>query len=380
MTDVSHNPFRTPAATPNPTGLAPPQTQRYASPATPPPDPTGLTEEVPPAYTAAPDVYQGESTLEYGPSRPFQPAPPPPSQQQYAPPPPSQGGGWVPQQQMSPAPSLWQQLTGQVTGSSAQFPPASWSAYPGHQQQQQYAPPPQPSAPPRPPPPATHISEFARDFYATTDVPPGAFSDVSGARANSSTGPRYPPPPGVPPAARTPSPNRSGGLPDDGRPTSRPVAGHPLLRDGNMLVYPPHFECSKCNNTGYKHADPGHPCNRCWSKYARPYVGALVVATSSPARESPPSNTLGHASPSFQRPLPHIYAPSSSSLSPNGYAPPPQMPGGYPPPPANAIYPPGDPRLGGAVCWRCGGNGTLSFLIFETVPCSVCRGVGRVFG
>ncbi|KAJ7922401.1 hypothetical protein B0H13DRAFT_1603685 [Mycena leptocephala] len=402
---VSHNPRGIPPNHPPPTQqYTPPpnpsSTQQYAPPSTPPQDPTGLTEEAPPAYTTRPDVYQGESTVEYGPSRPFQPAPPPV------------------QQLVTPAPSLWQQLTGQSSGgSTAEFPPASWSAYPGSQSpnpsqaQQQHAPPPQPT---------THVSDFARDFYATTSVPPSGFSDVSGARATVSPQTGYPPPPVPPPAPtsyqplpgappRSPSPSSAGGggLPDDGRPTTTPVAGHPLLRDGNILVYPPHHhECSKCNNTGYKHADPAHPCSRCWSKYARPYAGAAPYAPSSTG-SSPSSSS---SSTTFQRPLPRLYAPPrspapGSSSSAFLYPPPANGPshrnrhgrgGGYPgtvgrasglyppPPPANAhgavVYAPGDVRLGGAPCWRCGGRGKLAFLVFETVPCTVCRGVGRVYG
>ncbi|KAJ7050693.1 hypothetical protein C8F01DRAFT_676983 [Mycena amicta] len=45
-----------------------------------------------------------------------------------------------------------------------------------------------------------------------------------------------------------------------------------------MLVYPAGHECHKCNNTGYRHSDPSHPCRRCWDKYAKPYAGALLVA------------------------------------------------------------------------------------------------------
>ncbi|KAJ7609793.1 hypothetical protein DFH06DRAFT_1375091 [Mycena polygramma] len=455
MADVApnpHNPFRTPGVSPNPTGIAhstpqyappphpPPATAQYAPPATPHPDsdPTGLTEEAPPAYTTRPDVYQGESTVEFGPARPFQQVP----MQQPPPPPPPQNGGWIPQQASAQPPSLWQQLTGQSIGSStAQFPPASWSSYPGgqqQQQQQQYAP---PSPPQQAPPLTTHVSEFARDFYATTNVPPGAFSDVSGARNASASGSeagypppalpppqqtaQYQPPPGAPPAARTPSPSHAGGggMPDDGRPTSTPIPGHPFLNNGHMLVYRPHHECSKCNNTGYKHGDPSRPCSKCWSRYARPYSGAVAHA---PPASASGSGSAGHASTTFQRPLPRMYAPprspapgslsaypgaSSSHLSsastrtrtpspsptglygpspatygpgsapsPGGYGPgpPPQPPGAYPPPPT--VYAPGDARMGGAPCWRCGGRGTLSFLVFETMPCSVCQGVGSVFG
>ncbi|KAJ7854952.1 hypothetical protein B0H14DRAFT_2353453 [Mycena olivaceomarginata] len=359
----------TPAVSPNPpnnstlhypTASNLPANQQHAPP--PPPDPTGLTEEAPPAYTTRPDVYQGESTLEYGPSRPFQQAPPP-----------------------------LHQLTGQNTGASstAQFPPAHWSsAYPGRQQQQQYAPPPQPPLPPLPPPqasapPTPHVSEFARDFYATATIPPGAFSDVSGARNASSADPGYLPPPGPPsPNARTPSPTGTGtgrgagagaGLPDDGRPTSTPVPGHPLLLNGNMLVYPPHHQCHKCNNTGFKHGDPSRPCHKCWSRYSRPYAGALAYA---PNGAGSSSHATLHAHTTFQRPLPRL---SNSYLAPPALPP---RPASYPPPPGPSatVYAPGDARMGGAPCWRCAGRGMLSFLVFETIPCSVCRGVGRVFG
>ncbi|KAJ6462755.1 hypothetical protein C8R47DRAFT_992895 [Mycena vitilis] len=434
MADVSpnpHNPFRSPGVSPNPTGILqttqqyappahpPPATAQYAPPATPHPDAdaTGLTEEAPPAYTTRPDAYHGESTVEFGPARPFQqvpmqPPPPPPLLQ-------PRNGGWIPQQQ---APSLWQQLTGQ--SSSAQFPPATWSAYPGRQQQ--YASPPQQA-----PPLTTHVSEFARDFYATTNVPPGAFSDVSGARNASASGSgagypppalpppqqtaQYQPPPGAPPPS---SPACAGGVPDDGRPTSTPIPGHPFLNNGTMLVYPPHHECSKCNNTGYKHGDPARPCAKCWSRYARPYSGAVAHAPSASG-----SGSAGHAATTFQRPLPRTYAPAPGSLSaypgasshlspasarspsptsarspvPHGSPVPPgtygpTASGAYPPtiyaphaaPPTiyapTTTYAPGDARLGGAPCWRCGGRGAVRFLVFETVGCAVCRGVGRVFG
>ncbi|KAJ6540812.1 hypothetical protein DFH09DRAFT_1395899 [Mycena vulgaris] len=254
---------------------------------------------------------------------------------------------------------------------------------------------------------------------ATTSVPPDAFSDVSGARASSSTGSGYPSPPIPPPTTHYPPPPDApppagAGLPDDGRPTSTPVPGHPLLRGGNMLVYPPHYEYSRCNNTGYKHGDPTHPCSKCWDKYARPYAGALIHAPA-PSASPAPGSAAGHASLSFQRPLPRIYAPppgaypsspapsvygspspapsgyASPSPGANAYAPPSRAPdahgyapNAYPPPPPHAgrpaIFPPGDVRLGGALCWRCGGRGSTSFLVFETIPCGACRGVGRVFG
>ncbi|KAK6964726.1 hypothetical protein R3P38DRAFT_3300125 [Favolaschia claudopus] len=108
------------------------------------------------------------------------------------------------------------------------------------------------------------MSEFARDFYGTTSVPPGAFSDASGMR-----GLGYPPPPPRHPSqsqSQQGGPPSGGGgeelvvkerenggraTPDDSRPTTTPTAGHPLLLDGNMLVYPKHHECSKCASCLY---------------------------------------------------------------------------------------------------------------------------------
>ena len=49
------------------------------------------------------------------------------------------------------------------------------------------------------------------------------------------------------------------------------------------------------------------------------------------------------------------------------------------PPPGATVLSPGDPRIGGLLCWRCGGRGTISFLIFDEEACSVCGGMGRVF-
>ncbi|KAJ7050706.1 hypothetical protein C8F01DRAFT_677169 [Mycena amicta] len=310
-------------------------------------------------------------------------------------------------------------------------------AFPGHDPQYRY----QPLLPSSPSvrTPAPQLSEFARDFYAMTNVPPNAFSDVSGARASSAPPATYPPPPlprcpsserYQPPSSRPPQANT---IPDDGRPTTTPVAGHPLLLNGKMLVYPAGHECHKCNNTGYRHSDPSHPCRRCWDKYAKSYAGTLLVAPA-PSPGGSSGNTHGAT---FQRPLLRLYAAgtrplsadfysappssstsyapptnphpslsSSSSYAPPSHPPPPLSTRGYPPPPQHPSFstsssssfsslgqypgsrqpmptstlPPGDPRLGGALCWRCSGRGRVSFLVFETLPCSACGGVGRVYG
>ncbi|KAL0564921.1 hypothetical protein V5O48_017117, partial [Marasmius crinis-equi] len=155
-----------------------------------------LPEEDPPAYTPGPDLHQGEATVEYGPSRPFQPPPPRPSQPPVQSP---QHTGWstvqnhVRPNHHAPPPSLLQQITGSlvdrlnnvsVGGSSynhnryqgfpgqpagPQLPPGTWrpppGPPPGHVQPQNTGAPP-PSSQYQPPPhPPPSSSDFARDFY-----------------------------------------------------------------------------------------------------------------------------------------------------------------------------------------------------------------------
>lgn len=248
----SHNPFRTPGITPSSTGAPVSTPLSPPSPTSPPPipprpsrqttvnptdesavvadDTSGLLDELPPAYTPSPDTRQGESTIEFGPHRPFHSPPPRPIHQSHRPRP----------GQMGQLPTLWTQLTGQApisTGSS------SWSSYPGRRNrllQPEYTgymgshTPSQSSSllevPRVPTPPPTATSEFAREFYA--------------AGAGDAQVP-YSAPPGPPPS----SPNMS-----NPEPTTSPKPGHPLLRDGKLLVYPSGYECPKCEFNFFQHA------------------------------------------------------------------------------------------------------------------------------
>jgi hypothetical protein len=203
-----------------------------------------LRAESPPPYTPAADLRHGETTIEVGPRRPFQQ--PPATAMQHAP----------------PIVSPWQRMLGASPGNSG------WSAYPGSLQRQQtgasfHPPPPQhPLSPLRgwgqnsaasdvPGPPARATSDFARDFYA-------AGADDSGLLGGASA--QYAPPPGPPPRssgdARSSVPSglsnssdTGSGTSDDGRPTSKPVPGHPLMNSGKVLVYPSGYECPKCEYT-----------------------------------------------------------------------------------------------------------------------------------
>ncbi|KAG2014074.1 hypothetical protein CC2G_010921 [Coprinopsis cinerea AmutBmut pab1-1] len=388
-------------------------------------------EELPPAYTPAPDVQQGESTLEYGPSRPHQRPPPRPAPAPIpVPTPPASTHPVSPHSTGSSTQrlgSLWDQLTGQLQefaniandrvgrmssphryGSS--YPtPGGWSSYPGAHAQASPYPSPQgpPPFPPRaaggagrpaPPPqhPASHghsqsasnlsqprreaenrraSSDFVRDFYAAGDsVPPELVSSGENRGAGPSSNPNVP-----------------------GKPTTEPTPGHPLLRDGKLLVYPKGYECEKCHNIGYK-LPSMKPCKRCWPKYGKPFSGPLAYSFGDPNA----SNATN-----FQRPLPPRQRPpppprpsyGSSSFPSSVFRAPlvspsyrPQtvvIPGhghGYPhaaapgrPPAGSVVYNAGDPRIGGNRCWRCHGSGTISLLIIDREQCPVCGGIGRTF-
>ena len=258
----SHNPFRAqptpspPAATSpiSPPPLPPrrhtptPETTQNTTSDLPATDnDTGLEDELPPAYTPSPDTRQGEATIEYGPLRPYQAPPPNPSSisTSYRPPVRSQA-------RPSPAsefPALFRQLAGLAPISNSTSN-SEWSSFPGRRrrllnpdytglsrfnstsQSTSYLPPPGP--PPPPPPPAAPRSDFARDFYAAGAGAPQA--DVTGTYA-----PPPGPPPGVPPIPTTSTSNRG-----ENQPTSVPKPGHPLLKDGKLLVYPSGYECQKC--------------------------------------------------------------------------------------------------------------------------------------
>ncbi|KAF8652600.1 hypothetical protein AX16_004320 [Volvariella volvacea WC 439] len=393
-------------------------------PRTPPPS---FIDDEPPAYTPRPDDRHGEHTIELGPSRPFQRPHQPNYQPPSGPPPASSssshnsrptGGksgisGLLHQlsdtlttQLNEAATHLNQALSGVANGntSASSSSASAWSSYPGQSHrnanasaQSHYAPPPGP--PPRPspivlsppPPPPRHpsvsshsasssMSDFARDFYAA-----GTGGMTEGPAQPQSP---YAPPPGPPPS----------GPPNDGRPTTTPVPGHPLLKDGKILVYPARFECDKCHNTGYKHNDPLHPCKKCWNKYAKPFTGALQY-TPWDASSSSSSSSSGSGT-TFQRPLPVLRPPhlSSPPVPPIPPVPPvPSMPGlPHPPPPPlpprvqylspyarappNAVvYKAGDPRLGGRLCWRCDGRGYVSFFLFDETQCPDCGGTGRIY-
>ncbi|KAJ3560671.1 hypothetical protein NP233_g10685 [Leucocoprinus birnbaumii] len=282
----------------------------------------------PPPYTPRADANQGESTVEFGPRRPFQQAPAP----RPAPTPQS----IPPTSYLSPQPtgssrrgrSLWQQLSEQIdqfaeelerrgTGINRRMTPqatgGTWSSYPG-QANAPTAPPTQRRVPPLPPRRRTGSTsslpgastDFARDFY-TSGTGEGLLNDAeagsSASRARSTRQAAAPPPQ----ADRTP--------------TTTPTAGRPLLREGKLLVYPKGHNCEKCFNTGYKGFDPSRPCKKCWSKFAKPFSGPLAYSYTS-------SDTLSNTQNiNLQKPLPDLR--QSPNRPPAMYSSPPPRPTSY---------------------------------------------------
>ncbi|WWD19097.1 hypothetical protein CI109_103555 [Kwoniella shandongensis] len=256
----------------------------------------------------------------------------------------------------------------------------------------------QPNSGFHPPPPPRHPSTYnSTPPNAKTDTPSSNYADA---------GPSRPPPP----------PQTNG--PIDLSPTEVPTPGRPLLYKGQLLVYPKGFFCYKCGNTGYKANDPSNPHETDWRKYGKPYNSAL--SHSFAISTNPSSNPSTISSSNFQRPLPTYNAPPPQIANGNIPPPPPSHQGKWntypgqmapppPPPPPMMMHPPpplhampgqqifvqatagpvppgalvvgpGDPRIGGRLCWRCSGSGReISFFGFDDGRCYECRGLGRLF-
>lgn len=151
---------------------------------------------------------------------------------------------------------------------------------------------------------------------------------------------------------------------------------------------------------GYKDGNSQKPCNNCWKKYAKSFSGPLVYSFPADSASSSLASNL-------QRPLPHTLpsAPSAASSpvsqptrltrnnpgrhpSRGGFNNPPTVPMRPMPPVSAPVAPPpvgnsvtyvaGDPRIGGTLCWKCGGQGSFELFIFRET-CPLCSGIGRIF-
>jgi hypothetical protein len=190
-----------------------------------------LQEELPPEYTPGPNAYAGEQSIDFGPIRPFQntnqPARPPmqptgsntnSSHQRFG----SLSGN-------SGNPGSLRQAIGSLLLAALSEPPrrnASTSRYNGYSASPGFGRAPYGvSSPPQAPPPQAQYGASRPSAPSTSS---GGWSQYPGQRQRS----------------LTPEPQPR--IPDDGKPTTRPTPGHPLLRDGKVLVYPLGHECRKC--------------------------------------------------------------------------------------------------------------------------------------
>lgn len=190
----------------------------------------------------------------------------------------------------------------------------------------------------------------------------------------------------------------------------------------------------KGENTGYMQFNPSNPCTKCWGRHAKPYAGALAYAPStSSAGASNPAPVANSRASNWQKPLPRKTAtPITKSRSHNTLQPShkrtvssPQTASTSSPSRATSIannraalgldnpnrltaasfgrspsivhtnsnhrifdpnavvLQPGDPRLGGRLCYNCNGDGqeiSLSGLFFGGGDrCRVCGGTGRLY-
>ncbi|KAI9571995.1 hypothetical protein HD554DRAFT_2071109 [Boletus coccyginus] len=368
------------------------------------PETDNIDDGPPPPYTPA--ANPGEETVGLGPRRPFQQPSPLPSSSLHPYSEPRPHSNWQ-------SPYIQPSPTGPGSNSGLYVQPAPWQTRQQYHQRQQ--------------PSGGLLGALFDTVRDIADVVSGAHDErlTASRTANAgayaapyaSSNSLYAPPPGPPPvhpplpprAASTPPRSPPSTVPDDGSPTRTPVPGHPLLRDGKLLVYPKDHLCVKCKNTGYKNYDPSHPCRKCWEKYGKAYTGALSYT---------PWSSSGNDR-RMQRPLPkfvppHLtqpspgssWVPTSASQPPYGAHPPPPQhpqhnrsisqphlpdsgpsyyvlnplcPRDAPPVPHAIPVSPGDPRLGGRLCMRCGGDGIRTVFLIDDVTCDTCGGTGRVW-
>lgn len=158
---------------------------------------------------------------------------------------------------------------------------------------------------------------------------------------------------------------------------------------------------------GYIGGNPKKPCNHCWKKYAKPFSGPLVYSF--------PADTDSPVASNLQKPLPRNLqsappvasssAPQPARLTRNNpgrqpsscqgefsnpptapvrpvppmrFTPPVSPPTAPVPAGSSVTYFAGDPRIGGQLCWKCGGQGSFELFIFRET-CPRCSGIGRVF-
>ncbi|ODV95074.1 hypothetical protein PACTADRAFT_50893 [Pachysolen tannophilus NRRL Y-2460] len=150
--------------------------------------------------------------------------------------------------------------------------------------------------------------------------------------------------------------------------------------------YPKGYFCKKCKNTGYKLKN-GRVCKDCWKKFRPDIYYGPSYGSSPNSQYVPPQTPMASQIPFAAIPTsgPGPYVPpfpgmNSYNGTNNGYmGSPAAVPGMSPgPPPPNArVVKPGDPAIGGSLCYKCGGKGLVPFFLDEEI-CNACNGLGRI--
>lgn len=175
---------------------------------------------------------------------------------------------------------------------------------------------------------------------------------------------------------------------------------------GLPFEYPRGHFCNKCKNTGYKVRN-GKPCLQCWKlffsgksynpnpnlpfKYPKGHychkcknTGWLRAKNKSCGQcyfDFCPRNSPAHPMANAHGWGPQTFATSQGSnvhvYTSGGFSGFSGFMGSAPPAPFMQPVAPGDPRLGGVICGRCRGSGTVTFFLDQDL-CPVCHGVGRI--
>ena len=213
-------------------------------------DSLGLEEEMPPAYTPSADVYHGESTVEVGPRRPFQPPPRPTHRPSYSTPHSlSESTSSRSQPQLQPRPQSQPQQPPWIPTSSSGSSSWSINTYPGQRYERRGG------------GLVGALVDTVREVVdavssahdqmrvlpqAHTSAYPASYSQSSSSVGSHNTSSHHGSQ-GQASAASSAQHLSQNQIADDGSPTNTPVPGHPLLNHGNILIYPnKDYFCAKC--------------------------------------------------------------------------------------------------------------------------------------
>lgn len=170
--------------------------------------------------------------------------------------------------------------------------------------------------------------------------------------------PNHPPPP-RPQVNRTSS-AREDDVNEDGE---APPAYEDAVAAGPDGALPPQRSQTMHNNEARA---PGSPSTMMNSMHLGPQPVPNAQAVSSPqAWHSPPWHGQGAIPP-------------QQNMAPN-YLPFQVLPPGSAPPGNALAVLPGDPRIGGHLCYKCGGRGVRDTIWLDEETCNRCNGLGRLF-